>query len=180
MRLVTLIMICGAIFLAGCASQNSSIPMKGDINQMYEGTWESYPTGKTGLIYKIIFLSDYRCHISLISKGKIIYDNDDNCSYRLSHASAIVTDIDYPKKSDSNWRTSVDTTQITPIDNGRLLDCRLLLTTITYKNGKQKTIKAWRPYGEQTEADKTPGGGHFTLHRMTSLKDVFSRLLSKI
>jgi len=170
------IIIVLPLLISGCASQGASTPT----DQIYEGTWKSYPTGKTGLIYKIIFLPDYRCHISLIRNGKTIYDNGNNCSYRLSHASAIITVIDYPKKSDSDWRTSVETTQITPIDNGRLLDCRLLLTVITYKNGKQKTIKAWKPYGEKTEADKTPDGGHFTLHRMTSLKDVFLKLLSKI
>ena len=176
MRLFILSIICGAIFLSGCAfSQISSTPVKGVSDEIFEGTWESYPTGKIPLINKVIFLPDHRCRVSIIRNGKITYENYDNCSYKISHDSAIVTTIDYSKKS-----SSVSTSQLTPIDNGRLLDYRLLVTSIKYKNGKQKIINAWKPYGKQAKTDKVPGGGHFILHRVTSLNDAFSKLHSKL
>jgi hypothetical protein len=178
MRLFVLSIICSAIFISGCAS--SQTPVKGVAGEIFEGTWESYPTGKIPLINKVIFLPDHRCRVSIIRNGKITYENYDNCSYKISHDSAIITVIDYPKKSDSNWQNSVSTSQITPINNGRLLDYRLLVTFIKYKDGKQKIIKAWKPYGKQAKTDKTPGGGHFILHRVTSLNDVFSKLHSKL
>jgi hypothetical protein len=176
MRLFILSIICGAIFLSGCASsQIPSMPVKGVSDQVFQGTWESYPTGKIQLIYKIIFLPDHRCRVSLIRNGKIIYENFNNCSYKLSLNSAIVTVSDYSQKANS-----VGTSQVTPIDKGKLLDCRLLVTSIKYKDGKQKIIKTWKPYGKQAKTDKTPDGGHFILHRVTSLNDVFSKLHSKL
>src|SRR3546814_3809936 len=50
------IFICGAMFLSGCASSRiPSTPVKGVSNEMFEGTWGSYPDVKR-LTAKIIFL----------------------------------------------------------------------------------------------------------------------------
>lgn len=180
MRLFILCIICSAFLLSGCIPQKipanqsrqnthqTSSPVTDDV---FQGTWECSPTGKLEVAIKIIFLPNHRCRIMISQKGKLLYDNY-NCTYKLTHISAIVTAIDSPNTKHS----SISINQITPISNGKLLDLRLLRTIWRDKTGKQITIKCWDPYGTPTNHGKTPDSGKYTLHRVTSLKDVFSRL----
>lgn len=181
MRLCVFSIICSAFLFSGCvpqkipanqmgqnAHQISSPPATDD---MFQGTWECYPTSKLEFVAKIIFLPDHRCRIMEAQKGKLLYDNY-NCTYKLTYTSAIVTVIDFPNTKHS----SISTNQITPIDNGKLLDLRLLRVIQRDKTGKQTIIKCWNPYGTPTNLNKVPDYGRYTLHRVTSLKDIFGKL----
>jgi hypothetical protein len=167
-------MICGAIFLAGC---DSSMSANGVTDQLYEGTWESYPTGKIKVVIKFTFLPNRQCHLVIDNnRKKAAYDKFG--TYTLSHNFAIAKFIEAPRKSHQHYGIAIN--QITPIEQGNLLDFRCIQYIHWDKNGKKIVSKIWGMYGTQTTPYKTPDAGRYTLHRMTSLKDVFSRLLSKI
>jgi len=166
-----------SFLISGCASQSPSTPVKGITGQMYEGTWESYPTGKLKVVIKFTFLPDNQCHLVIDnSRKKAAHDKFGTCT--LSHNSAIVKFIEAPRKPHQHYGISID--QITPIEQGKLLDLRVIQYIHWDKNGKKRIRKAWGMYGTQKTPYKTPDAGRYTLHRMPSLKDVFLKLLSKI
>jgi hypothetical protein len=178
MRLFILSIICGAIFLSGCASsQISSTPVKGVSNEMFEGTWESYPTGKLKVVVKFTFLPDGHCHLVLdnINK-KSAYDHFG--TYVVIDNSATAKFIENPRKPHHHYTISID--QITPIDQGKYLDLRLINTIYWDKDGKEISHKLWGTYGTKIPTNKTPDYGRYQLHRVTSLKDIFSNLISKL
>lgn len=172
-----IIIICAALFLSGCASHVSSTSAKGVTDQVFEGTWQSKPTGKLKVVIKFTFLPDHHCHLVIDNKRqKSAYDHFG--TYTLIHNSATAKFIETHRKSHHHYTISID--QITPIQQGKLLDFRYISYVHWDKNGKKLTHKVWGTYGTQTTPYKTPDAGRYTLHRVTSFKDIFSNLLSKL
>lgn len=157
MRLFILSIICGAIFLSGCASsQIPSTPVKGVSDEMFEGTWESNPTGKLKVVIKFTFLPNYNCHIVIDNKYR--KDGYDSYGiYSLSQGSVIATFV-------KNEFTSVD--QLTPI--GKLFKLQLLRVIHKDKNGKL-VVKT-----------QFPTFGPYTLHQVTSIQNILSKVHSKL
>jgi len=175
MRLFILSIICGAIFLSGCAS--SQTPVKGVADEIFEGTWESYPTGKINVVIKFTFLPEHHCHLVIDNDAKkSAYDHFG--AYALTGNFATAKFIENPIKPHHHYTISID--QITPIDQGKYLDLRLINTIHWDKDGKEISRKLWGTYGTKIPTNKTPDYGRYILHRVTSLKDIFSNLISKL
>jgi len=152
------ILIVLPLLISGCASQQTPVVHRVAppvTEELFLGTWESKPTGTAKTIMAITFLPHGKCFITVKVNGKTT-NNNDKGTYKLNHNSVIIHAkmVNMTKHQKNNY--SLDTDQVTPVNNGDALELKFLHTTYWDKNGKQIDI------------DAAPNFGVYRLYRVQS------------